>query len=68
MKMETEDIIAHIRNWSIDTIQTKKNSVEDQIAIMEEFYEWLSPDDDDLEIVSLEEITEEEYEDFIERG
>ena len=68
MKMETEDIIAHIRNWSIDTIETKKDSVEDQIAIMEEFYEWLNPDDDDLEIVSLEEITEEEYEDFIERG
>ena len=68
MKMETEDIIAHIRNWSIDTIEIKKNSVEDQIAIMEEFYEWLNPDDDDLEIVSLEEITEEEYEDFIERG
>ena len=66
--METEDIIAHIRNWSIDTIEIKKNSVEDQIAIMEEFYEWLNPDDDDLEIVSLEEITEEEYEDFIERG
>ena len=68
MKMETEDIIAHIRNWSIDTIEIKKNSVEDQIAIMEEFYEWLNLDDDDLEIVSLEEITEEEYEDFIERG
>ena len=66
--METEDIIAHIRNWSIDTIEIKKNSVEDQIAIMEEFYEWLNPNDDDLEIVSLEEITEEEYEDFIERG
>ena len=66
--METEDIIAHIRNWSIDTIEIKKNSVEDQIAIMEEFYEWLNLDDDDLEIVSLEEITEEEYEDFIERG
>ena len=68
MKMKTEDIITYIRNWSIDTIEIKKNSVEDQIAIMEEFYEWLNPDDDDLEIVSLEEITEEEYEDFIERG
>ena len=68
MKMETEDLVAHIREWSIDTIESKRTSVEDQLAIMEEFYEWINPDTDDLEIVSLEEITEEEYQDYLERG
>ena len=68
MKMETEDIIAHIRNWSINTIETKKNSVEDQIAIMEEFYEWINPEDDDLEIISLEEVSEGEYNDYLEKN
>ena len=68
MKMETEDLVAHIREWSIDTIESKRTHVEDQLAIMEEFYEWINPDTDDLEIVSLEEITEEEYQDYLERG
>ena len=68
MKMETEDLVAHIREWSIDTIESKRTRVEDQLAIMEEFYEWINPDTDDLEIVSLEEITEEEYQDYLERG
>ena len=68
MKMETEALVAHIREWSIDTIESKRTRVEDQLAIMEEFYEWINPDTDDLEIVSLEEITEEEYQDYLERG
>ena len=68
MKMETEDLVAHIREWSIDTIESKRTHVEDQLAIMEEFYEWINPDTDDLEIVSLEQITEEEYQDYLERG
>ena len=40
------------------------------MAIMAEFDEWFDPKED-LEVVSLEEISEDEYEDFtegIERG
>ena len=68
MKMETEDLVAHIRDWSIDAIESKRTHVEDQLAIMEEFYEWINPNTDDLEIVSLEEISEGEYQDYLERG
>ena len=34
----------------------------------EEFQEWLEPHGEDLEVITLDEISEEEYEDFIERG
>ena len=66
-KVETEDVVRHIRDWAVGVIEEKKISPEDQIAIMDEFYEWMSPEDGDLEIVSLEQITEEEYENFIEQ-
>ena len=65
--METEDIVAHIRSWAIDTIDSKGNNEEiyDQLAIIDEFHEWLAPKGDDLEIVSLEEISEEEYNNYV---
>ena len=66
-KVETEYIVQHIRDWAIDIIEEKKGNPEDQVAIIDEFYEWISPKDE-LDIISLEDTTGEEYEDYIERG
>jgi len=65
--METEDIVAHVRQWAIDVIDSKSRLEEiyDQLAIIDEFHEWLAPKGDDLEIVSIEEISEEEYNNYV---
>jgi len=54
MATTTEDIVAHVREWSLDRAADKKVSKEDARAILAEFYEWIEPEDDELEIVSLE--------------
>jgi hypothetical protein len=54
MTATTEDIVAHVRSWSIDRAANKKISKSDARAILAEFYEWIEPEDDELEIVSLE--------------
>lgn len=54
MTATTEDIVAHVREWSLDRAADKKISKADARAILAEFYEWIEPDDDELEIVSLE--------------
>jgi hypothetical protein len=54
MATTTEDIVAHVREWSLDRAADKKVSKEDARAILAEFYEWIDPEDDELEIVSLE--------------
>ena len=54
MNVTTEDIVAHVRTWSLDRAADKSISETDARAILEEFYEWIEPEDDELEIVSLE--------------
>ena len=54
MTATTEDIVAHVRTWSLDRAADKTISKEDARAILAEFYEWIEPEDDELEIVSLE--------------
>ena len=50
----TEDIVAHIREWSIDKIEDA-TLVGDKIALYAEFEEWIEiEEEDDIEIVSLE--------------
>ena len=50
----TEDIVAHIRDWSIDKIEDA-TLVGDKIALYSEFEEWIEIEDEgDLEIVSIE--------------
>ena len=50
----TEDIVAHIRDWSIDKIEDA-TLVGDKIALYAEFEEWIEIEDEgDLEIVSME--------------
>ena len=65
--METEDIVAHVRQWAIGAIDSKSKIEEiyDQLAIIDEFHEWLTLKDDELEIVSLDEISEEEYDSYV---
>jgi len=51
----TEDIVAHIRDWSIDKIEDA-TLVGDKIALYAEFEEWIEiEDEDDLEVISINE-------------
>jgi hypothetical protein len=54
METTTEDIVAHVRNWSLDRAADMSIHKDDARAILAEFYEWIEPEDDELEIVSLE--------------
>lgn len=52
-----ENLILDIRDWSVDRFSklTKKNQIENAIALEEEFSEWLTSDlDDDIEIMTLD--------------
>ena len=54
MVMTTEDIVGHVREWSLDRAADMDVDKDDARAILAEFYEWIEPDGDELEIVSLE--------------
>ena len=54
MNATTEDIVAHVRTWSLDRAADMSVPKDDARAIIAEFYEWIEPEDDELEIVSLE--------------
>jgi len=54
-KPTTEEIVAHIREWSINRIKYGMTSSEDALSIIAEFEEWIEPEGDRLEILSLEE-------------
>ena len=54
MNATTEDIVAHVREWSLDRAADMSINKEDARAILAEFYEWIEPEGDELEIVSLE--------------
>jgi len=68
--METEEIVADVRQWAIAKVEEYQGKgierIYDQMAIMEEFDEWFDPKED-LEVVSLDKITKQQYDDFIER-
>jgi len=69
--METEEIVSEVREWAIDKVQEYNGKgverIYDQRAIMAEFDEWFDPKED-LEVVSLDEITERQYDDFVENN
>ena len=69
--METEDIVSEVREWAIGKVQEYNGKgverIYDQMAIMEEFDEWFDPEEN-LEVVSLDEITEEQYDAFVENN
>jgi hypothetical protein len=54
MTATTEDIVAHVREWSLDRAADMNVDKGDARSILAEFYEWIEPEGDDLEIVSLE--------------
>ena len=54
MATTTEDIVAHVREWSLDRAADKSISNTDARAILAEFYEWIEPEGDELDILSLE--------------
>ena len=69
--METEEIVSEVREWAIKKVEEYQGKgierIHDQMAIMEEFDEWFDPKED-LEVVSLDEITEKQYDDFVENN
>ena len=69
--METEEIVSEVREWAIGKVQEYNSKgverIYDQMAIMEEFDEWFDPEEN-LEVVSLDEITEEQYDAFVENN
>ena len=69
--METEEIVSNVRQWAIDKVQSYNGQgverIYDQFAIMAEFDEWFDPEEN-LEIVTLDEITEQQYDDFVENN
>ena len=66
--METEEIVADVRQWAINKVEEYNGKgverIYDMMAIMAEFDEWFDPQED-LEVVSLDEISEEEYDNFV---
>jgi hypothetical protein len=54
MKLDTTDeIVAHVRNWSIERMDSTNH--ENAQALYEEFAEWIDLDNvEDIEIMSLE--------------
>ena len=66
--METEEVVTNIRQWAIDKVEEYNNKgierIYDQMAIMDEFYEWFELKDD-LEVMTLDEITEDQYDDYV---
>ena len=54
MNATTEDIVAHVRAWSLDRAANMDVPKDDARAILAEFYEWIEPEDDELEIMSLD--------------
>ena len=69
--METEEIVSEVREWAIKKVEEYQGKgierIYDQMAIMAEFDEWFDPKED-LEVVSLDEITEKQYDDFVENN
>lgn len=68
-KVTTEKLVLDIRTWAMnkfDEIEFDK-SLGDANAVYQEFAEWLEPQGDELEIVSLDEITPEEFSRYQER-
>ena len=55
MKVDsTDDIVAYIREWSIDKVESAE-SIGNKDAIYKEFEEWIELEDEsELEIISLE--------------
>jgi hypothetical protein len=54
METTTEDIVIHVREWSLERAADKSISKEDARSILAEFYEWIEPEDEEINIISIE--------------
>ena len=54
MNTTTEEIVAYVRNWSLERAADKRVSKDDARAIIEEFCEWIDPENNEIEIYSFE--------------
>ena len=58
----TEDVLAHVRDWAIDRLESAE-LVGDKIALYAEFEDWIELEDrdgEDLEIISFDVVDDEE--------
>ena len=67
--LTTEELVSDIRTWAIDKFNETDSDAPlgDAAALYQEFAEWIEPVEDELEIVSLDEISKEEFERYQER-
>ena len=64
MEKTTEEIVSHIREWSLERIADMHDEVaanhhdigqlDDACAIYQEFEEWIEPKGEDIELLTLE--------------
>ena len=54
MNTTTEEIVGHLMEWSLKRAADKSVSRDDARSILAEFYEWIDPEDDEIEIYSFE--------------
>ena len=68
--METDKIVDHIRDWAkyrVDSLDGPE-SVYNKLALIDEFHEWfdLSNTGEEIEVITLDEITRDQYDDYTE--
>ena len=66
-ELTTEQLVEGITTWAIDRFDMEKMPIGDCRALYEEFVDWIEPQGEELEIVSLEQITPEEFERYRQR-
>ena len=66
-ELTTEQLVEGITTWAIDRFDMEKMPIGDCRALYEEFADWIEPQGEELEIVSLEQITPEEFERYRQR-
>ena len=67
--MNEQEVVLAIRQWAIDKVEEYNGKgterIYDQFAIMDlEFDEWFDPKDD-LEVIAIDEISEDDYNNFV---
>jgi len=69
MQPDEEKLFNHVRDWAIGRVREFNGKdvtqIYDQLALIDEFYEWMDPKED-LEVISIDEISEDQFEEFIE--
>ena len=64
MANTTEEIVIELRTWAMDRFN-EEMPIGDCRAIYEEFAEWIEPQGQEFEVVTLDKITEEQYDEFV---